>query len=62
MSVIKIKNVKDLSLSLRSTLVLLCVVSLYFWFFTVIEEGGVKMKLTVVDTPGFGDQINNDNW
>lgn len=20
------------------------------------------MKLTVVDTPGFGDQINNDNW
>lgn len=31
-------------------------------FFTVIEEGGVKMKLTVVDTPGFGDQINNDNW
>ena len=30
--------------------------------FAVIEEGGVKMKLTVVDTPGFGDQINNDNW
>ncbi|KAL0992565.1 hypothetical protein UPYG_G00095020 [Umbra pygmaea] len=27
----------------------------------VIEEKGVKMKLTVVDTPGFGDQINNDN-
>ncbi|MBN3300390.1 neuronal-specific septin-3 [Amia ocellicauda] len=27
----------------------------------VIEEGGVKMKLTVIDTPGFGDQINNDN-
>ncbi|XP_016327079.1 neuronal-specific septin-3 isoform X1 [Sinocyclocheilus anshuiensis] len=27
----------------------------------VIEEGGVKMKLTVVDTPGFGDQINNEN-
>ncbi|XP_077425862.1 neuronal-specific septin-3 isoform X2 [Vanacampus margaritifer] len=27
----------------------------------VIEEGGVKMKLTVVDTPGFGDLINNDN-
>lgn len=30
--------------------------------FTVLEEGGVKMKLTVVDTPGFGDLINNDNW
>lgn len=29
---------------------------------TVIEEGGVKMKLTVIDTPGFGDQINNENW
>ncbi|KAM7386254.1 hypothetical protein PAMA_009068 [Pampus argenteus] len=27
----------------------------------VIEEKGVKMKLTVIDTPGFGDQINNDN-
>lgn len=27
----------------------------------VIEEGGVKMKLTIIDTPGFGDQINNDN-
>lgn len=31
-------------------------------YFVVIEEGGVKMKLTVVDTPGFGDQINNDYW
>lgn len=20
------------------------------------------MKLTVIDTPGFGDQINNENW
>ncbi|KAM4657194.1 uncharacterized protein AAGF69_009854 [Amazona ochrocephala] len=27
----------------------------------VIEERGVKMKLTVTDTPGFGDQINNEN-
>uniref|UniRef100_A0A8D3DEI9 Septin-type G domain-containing protein n=1 Tax=Scophthalmus maximus TaxID=52904 RepID=A0A8D3DEI9_SCOMX len=27
----------------------------------VIEEKGVKMKLTVIDTPGFGDQINNEN-
>ncbi|XP_076122318.1 neuronal-specific septin-3 isoform X2 [Alosa pseudoharengus] len=27
----------------------------------LIEEKGVKMKLTVIDTPGFGDQINNDN-
>lgn len=29
---------------------------------TEIEEKGVKMKLTVIDTPGFGDQINNENW
>lgn len=29
---------------------------------TVIEENGVKLKLTVTDTPGFGDQINNDKW
>ncbi|XP_023647630.1 septin 9b isoform X4 [Paramormyrops kingsleyae] len=26
-----------------------------------IEEKGVRMKLTVIDTPGFGDQINNKN-
>ncbi|XP_058142520.1 septin-12 isoform X2 [Dasypus novemcinctus] len=26
----------------------------------VLEEKGVKLKLTVTDTPGFGDQINND--
>lgn len=31
-------------------------------FPTVIEENGVKLKLTVTDTPGFGDQINNDKW
>lgn len=30
--------------------------------FLVIEEKGVKMRLTVIDTPGFGDQINNENW
>ncbi|XP_030068596.1 septin-12 isoform X2 [Microcaecilia unicolor] len=27
----------------------------------VIEEKGLKMRLTVIDTPGFGDQINNQN-
>lgn len=27
-----------------------------------IEEKGVRMKLTVIDTPGFGDHINNENW
>lgn len=29
---------------------------------TVIEEQGVRLKLTVTDTPGFGDKINNDKW
>ena len=27
---------------------------------SVIEEQGVRLKLTVTDTPGFGDQVNND--
>ncbi|KAL1920835.1 uncharacterized protein VTP21DRAFT_11470 [Calcarisporiella thermophila] len=28
-----------------------------------IEENGVKLRLTVVDTPGFGDFVNNeDSW
>lgn len=27
-----------------------------------IEERGVKLRLTVVDTPGFGDAINTDDW
>lgn len=26
-----------------------------------LEEDGVKLRLTVVDTPGFGDQVNNDD-
>ncbi|MCJ8740572.1 hypothetical protein PDJAM_G00060560 [Pangasius djambal] len=30
---------------------------------TGIEEKGVKLKLTIVDTPGFGDAVNNtDSW
>ena len=27
-----------------------------------IEEKGVKLRLTVVDTPGFGDAVNNKQW
>lgn len=27
-----------------------------------IEEKGVKLKLTIVDTPGFGDAVNNLEW
>lgn len=25
-----------------------------------IEENGVRLELTVVDTPGFGDFVNNE--
>jgi septin 3/9/12 len=27
----------------------------------VLEENGVRLKLTIVDTPGYGDQVNNDH-
>jgi septin 3/9/12 len=27
----------------------------------VIEENGVRLRLTITDTPGYGDQVNNDN-
>lgn len=27
-----------------------------------IEERGVKLRLTIVDTPGFGDSINSTDW
>ncbi|KAJ3126738.1 cell division control protein [Nowakowskiella sp. JEL0407] len=27
----------------------------------VIEEKSVKLKLTITDTPGYGDQVNNEN-
>ncbi|KAL1919234.1 uncharacterized protein VTP21DRAFT_1926 [Calcarisporiella thermophila] len=27
----------------------------------VIEENGVRLKLNIVDTPGYGDQVNNEN-
>ena len=27
-----------------------------------IEENGVKLKLTVIDTPGFGDFVDNEKW
>ncbi|KAG2231962.1 Septin-type guanine nucleotide-binding (G) domain-containing protein [Thamnidium elegans] len=26
-----------------------------------IEENGVRLRLNIVDTPGYGDQVNNDN-
>ena len=29
---------------------------------TVVDEGGVRVRLSITDTPGFGDQIDNSNW
>ena len=26
------------------------------------DENGVRLELTVVDTPGFGDVVDNTNW
>lgn len=28
----------------------------------MIEENGVRLRLNIVDTPGYGDQVNNDRW
>lgn len=47
--------------------------SLWFAFFdwtegsysgpqTVIQEGKVKLRLNIVDTPGYGDLVNNEGW
>ena len=30
--------------------------------YLVIVENGVKLRLNIVDTPGYGDQVNNENW
>ena len=27
-----------------------------------IEERGVKLRLTIVDTPGFNDAVNAEQW
>lgn len=41
---------------------------LIFYIFQVeqskvlIKEGGVQLLLTIVDTPGFGDAVDNSNW
>jgi hypothetical protein len=29
---------------------------------SVIVENDVRLRLNIVDTPGYGDQINNENW
>lgn len=27
-----------------------------------IEEKGIKLRLTIIDTPGFGDALDNTGW
>ena len=29
---------------------------------SVIVENGVRLRLNIVDTPGYGDNVNNENW
>jgi hypothetical protein len=48
--------------------VVFVVIELAFFFVTrsrlalpVLEENGVRLRLTIVDTPGYGDQVNNEN-
>jgi hypothetical protein len=50
-------------------LLLMVILSLLFfirkiadWSLLVIVENGVKLRLNIVDTPGYGDQVNNENW
>ena len=32
------------------------------YHYLVIAENGVRLRLNIVDTPGYGDQVNNENW
>lgn len=42
-----------------SALLCMCAVILTFIWSSDIEENGVRLRLTVVDTPGYGDFVNN---
>jgi len=54
------RDMKYIFESLR--LVRVFTVCVYVCACVVIEEQGVRLKLSVTDTPGFGDKINNDKW
>jgi septin family protein len=28
----------------------------------ILKEKGVQLNLTIIDTPGFGDAVDNSNW
>lgn len=34
----------------------------YSFIYLVIEENGVQLRLNIVDTPGYGDHVNNEEW
>lgn len=34
---------------------------MFIWILIVLEENGVKLKLSITDTPGYGDLVNNEN-
>lgn len=46
----------------HGTLFLVLVVAVNQRIRVVIVENGVRLRLNIVDTPGYGDQINNENW
>jgi septin family protein len=40
----------------------LYVIDLLLSHFAAIHENGIRLDLTVTDTPGYGDRIDNTNW
>lgn len=28
----------------------------------LVQENNVKLRLNIIDTPGFGDAVNNEGW
>lgn len=39
-----------------------CFCVLYWFGIAVVQENNVKLRLNIVDTPGYGDLVNNENW
>ena len=46
----------------RSLCVCVCVSLQVEQYKVLVKEGGVQLTLTIVDTPGFGDAVDNSNW
>lgn len=59
-----LKGPRPSPLKASAQVLLICVTlsqQRYNYEFLDIEENGVRLRLTVVDTPGFGDFVNNDD-